>query len=92
MKDIDMRLIVRKPQLEEIVGLTYSSVRRLVAAGKFPPPRQLSDGLVGWRMADLKAWADNRPVANGLMRGERTRVERAEQLERQALRRKEIAA
>lgn len=46
--------------------LPYSKVHlwRMVRAGTFPAPLQLSERRVGWREADIKAWIDNRqPVA-----------------------------
>jgi len=69
-----MRIAVSKADLPEVVGLSYPAVRRLVAAGQFPPPRQLSPGRVGWLLSELQAWASTRPISSGKLRGESTRA------------------
>lgn len=43
----------------------YSRVhlRRLIARGLFPVPRQVSANRVAWRLSDLAAWKASRPAA-----------------------------
>ena len=45
------------------VSLSEGMLEKLVRAGDFPRPRQLSAGRVGWRVAELEEWADTRPVS-----------------------------
>jgi prophage regulatory protein len=54
-------LIVLRRNLPTVLGLSASTVKRMVARGEFPRPREVSPGLVGWRMADLEAWIAARP-------------------------------
>lgn len=39
--------------------------RRLIDAGKFPAPLEISPNRVGWRAGDLKLWRASRPVRRG---------------------------
>jgi predicted DNA-binding transcriptional regulator AlpA len=47
------------------LGITYCRIHlnRLIARGEFPAPRQLSANRVAWRLCDVRAWMDSRPVA-----------------------------
>ena len=47
------------------LGVTYSRVhlRRLVDAGKFPPPVRLSANRIAWRISDIEAWQRAQPIA-----------------------------
>jgi prophage regulatory protein len=56
--------IVRRREVEDITGLSRSSLYRLAAAGQFPRPIQLSARAVGWRASDVAAWLESR-VAGG---------------------------
>ncbi len=46
-------------------GITYTRVhlRRLMRAGRFPAPVQLSANRVAWRLSDLARWKASRPTA-----------------------------
>jgi len=69
-------LVVRKGDLQGLLGLHFVTVMRMEAAGQFPPRRQLSDGTVGWLRSEVEAWLEARPVATGGLRGEKTHVAR----------------
>ncbi|WP_217619261.1 AlpA family phage regulatory protein [Achromobacter sp. GbtcB20] len=47
----------------EAVALAPTTVQRLVRAGEFPQPRQLSGRRVGWLVRELEEWAEARPVS-----------------------------
>jgi predicted DNA-binding transcriptional regulator AlpA len=70
------KVIVRKHELPSVVGFSIGTARRLMNQGKFPRPRQLSEGGIGWPVAELEEWARNLPVATtgSGMRGEETRL------------------
>jgi prophage regulatory protein len=61
-KSTPLDRLVPYPELVTVLGLTYSRVHlgRLVKAGAFPRPVQVSPGRVAWRMSDLRAWLASR--------------------------------
>ena len=61
--------LLRRKQVEEITGLSRSSVYRLMAAGEFPRPVQVSPGAVRWRERDLKCWLESRPIVGSASGG-----------------------
>lgn len=42
------------------VGLSRWTIRRMYREGKFPPPIQLTDIKIGWRISTLDAWLESR--------------------------------
>jgi prophage regulatory protein len=64
-------IVIRRPRIEEVTGLSYSTVARLERAGRFPKRRQLAGGSAGWLFADLEAWAAALPVSQLGLRGEK---------------------
>ncbi len=55
--------LLRRQQVEEIAGLSRSSIYRQKDAGEFPPPVRVSPGAVRWRESEVMAWVRSRPVA-----------------------------
>lgn len=53
-----MRGVVRR------VGLSRSTVDRLVRGGKFPRPIRLTPWAVGWRVEDIDRWVAERDVVS----------------------------
>lgn len=55
--------ILVTPQQLPLLGITFgrTQLRKLWRRGEFPEPVRLSDRLVGWRLADVKAWIASRP-------------------------------
>lgn len=45
-------------------GLSVSTMQNEVRKGRFPKPRKISPGRVGWRRADIDAWAEALPVSD----------------------------
>jgi predicted DNA-binding transcriptional regulator AlpA len=45
-------------------GVLYSRIHlmRLVGRGQFPPPVHLSVRKIAWKLADVQAWLQSRPV------------------------------
>ena len=54
---------VRLPSVLRRTSLGRSTIYRLIADGKFPKPKRLSDGAVGWRESDLDIWCETRPAS-----------------------------
>ena len=55
-------LYVSLAYLVSLLNISASTIRRLELAGKFPKRRQLSMRRVGWELAAVKYWADNREL------------------------------
>ena len=48
------------------VSLSINSLERLIAAGVFPRPRQLTAHRVGGLVREVEEWAESRPVSANL--------------------------
>lgn len=61
-----MKILTFEQLLSE-KGVPYSRdhLRRLIKAGKFPSPFQLSESRIAWREADVDEWLNSRPVCSG---------------------------
>ena len=55
-------MILRLPEVCKTTGLSKTTIWRMVKAGTFPPPVQLSPRAVGWRRSDIEKWLENRPA------------------------------
>jgi prophage regulatory protein len=52
-------------ELKAIVGLSRVTVWRLVRAGKFPAPIEISPGRRAWDISDVRSWlAARKPAAD----------------------------
>jgi prophage regulatory protein len=56
--------ILRKYQVEELTGRSYSSIRRDMARGDFPKPVQIGPRAIGWRSQEVRAWLESRTTAS----------------------------
>lgn len=52
--------IYRRPDVEQLVGLSRSTLYAMMADGAFPKPVRLGKRAVGWRERDLRDWLDTR--------------------------------
>lgn len=57
-----MERVIRRKELLECVGLSYTSIWRLEKENQFPARRQISAGLVGWISSEVDEWLKSRPV------------------------------
>lgn len=48
--------LVRLPEVVALVGRSESSIRRDVAAGRFPKPVQIGPRAIGWRASEIEAY------------------------------------
>ena len=53
-------LLVRLRQLTSIVGLSRSTIYRLVKAEQFPKPIRIGISSLAWRMDEIHKWIDSR--------------------------------
>lgn len=56
-------LLLRIAAVIQATGLARSTIYKLVAEDKFPPPVQLTGRAVAWRRVDLERWSATRPRA-----------------------------
>jgi prophage regulatory protein len=57
--------MLRWPQVQEITGLSRSTIWRLEGRGAFPARRQLGGNSVAWRADEVEDWITQRPVVGG---------------------------
>ena len=57
--------LLKSKQVQELTDLSKPTIYRLMKAGNFPRPVKLSPNRVAWRKAEIMAWLDARPVAEG---------------------------
>lgn len=57
--------LLRRRQVEEITGLARSSIYRAMQQGAFPRPVRVGPAAVRWRLSEITAWLESRPVARG---------------------------
>lgn len=62
--DLMQHRMVRRPEVEQVTGLSRATLYRLIAEGQFPGPVRLTGGnAVGWRAGDIRAWLESREPA-----------------------------
>ena len=57
-------LFIDLPSVLGAVGMSESTVQKLIRKDQFPKPRLMSDRRVGWLFREIEEWAEARPVAN----------------------------
>ena len=55
--------LLRRRQVEEVTGLSRSSIYRHMQSGDFPRPVRVGPNAVRWRESDVTAWLESRPIA-----------------------------
>lgn len=58
-------MLITRKQLEERIGLSRSSLYRLMRSGLFPEPVRIGVRAVRWREDEIAAWLRDRPRAHG---------------------------
>jgi predicted DNA-binding transcriptional regulator AlpA len=58
--DFALVRVVNRRKALELTNLSLRTWERLEAAGVAPPKTRISEGRVGYRVSDLKAWLDAR--------------------------------
>jgi len=54
---------IRRHAVEEMTGLSRSTIYALMQQGEFPRPIKLTGKAVGWPERDIIAWLESRPTA-----------------------------
>lgn len=57
--------VLKPREVEEITGLSTTTIWRERQRGTFPEPVKISARRLGWRASDLSAWLDARRPING---------------------------
>ncbi|KAA9005944.1 helix-turn-helix transcriptional regulator [Histidinibacterium aquaticum] len=55
--------VYRRPAVEEMTGLSRSSIYDMMARGEFPKPVKIGRRAVAWREGDIVAWLNARQPA-----------------------------
>jgi prophage regulatory protein len=65
----DAIVLLRESELRNRIKLSHSTIWRLVRAGRFPQPIQLSERAKGWRASDIEKWLASRAEMTADERG-----------------------
>ncbi|MCY4528729.1 MAG: AlpA family transcriptional regulator [Chloroflexi bacterium] len=57
--------LLRRRQVEDITGLSRSSIYRLMRNGEFPVPVRVGPAAVRWKASEITRWVESRPLATG---------------------------
>lgn len=57
-----MSPLVLRPEVSALVGLSRTSLYRMIRAHEFPAPIQVGKRRIAWRQSDLDAWLESRPT------------------------------
>ncbi|WP_434620186.1 helix-turn-helix transcriptional regulator [Tabrizicola sp. M-4] len=52
--------ILRRPAVQNVTGLSRSTIYAMMAAGSFPKPIPLGLRAVGWAESEINAWLEAR--------------------------------
>ena len=62
--EIQADKILRRAEVIERVGLSYSTIFNMIKAGTFPKPRRVGRQAIGWLESEITAWIQNLPEAD----------------------------
>ena len=57
--------LLRRRQVEEMTGLSRSSIYRLMRTQEFPVAVKVGPAAVRWKESDITNWLESRPLATG---------------------------
>ena len=57
--------LLRRQEVEQLVGLSRSSIYRLMQIGRFPLPLKIGPSAVRWKESELTTWIETRPPVEG---------------------------
>lgn len=57
--------MVRRPEVEEVTGLSRATLYRLIGKGLFPSPVKLGPNSVGWKVSAILEWLEGRESVGG---------------------------
>ena len=53
-------IILRRPAVEKIIGLSRSTIYEMISLGLFPKPIRIGRKAVGWRESVIIKWLESR--------------------------------
>lgn len=59
-------LYLDRESVASFVGVSTTTMQRMIVSGAFPQPRQLTGKRVGWLVREVEEWAESRPVSSNL--------------------------
>lgn len=62
--------IYRKPDVQQLTGLSDSTLRRMMRRGEFPLTVKIGVRSVGWRSDAIDAWIHSRESSTGNVSGQ----------------------
>lgn len=60
-----VKKLLRRPQVEEMTGLSRSTIYDKIRSGTFPGPVRLGDRAVGWHQVEVEEWIASRSRSVG---------------------------
>lgn len=57
---LDENRLVKKPEIQKLLGISRSTLGRKVKSGQFPPPALIQSGRSCWRFKDVHEWLPNK--------------------------------
>jgi len=55
-----MKALLRRYQVERLVGLKKTAIYTMIKKGEFPKPVRLSDRAVAWKQEEIEEWIQSR--------------------------------
>ena len=52
--------LIRRPEVEKMVGLKRSAIYKKMERGEFPKPVRIGERAVAWRLSEIIKWMDER--------------------------------
>ncbi|MGI1946364.1 helix-turn-helix transcriptional regulator [Shewanella glacialipiscicola] len=53
---LDDNRLVKKPEIQKLLGVSRSTLGRWIKSSKFPPPALTQNGHSRWRFKDVHEW------------------------------------
>ena len=60
LSDVIEDRLIRRPQVEELTGLTTPTLYREMKAGRFPAAVVLGSNMRAWRLSEIQTWMRER--------------------------------
>jgi prophage regulatory protein len=61
-----MQSLIRLPEVRRLTGLSRTSIYRLEREGRFVARVRIGDRAIAWRLAEVVAWNEGRPLADAV--------------------------
>ncbi len=57
---LDENRLVKKPEIQKLLGISRSTLGRRVKSGQFPQPALIQNGRSCWRFKDIHKWLSSK--------------------------------